>query len=147
MMPPSGGGKGNAYRRDMGANEKFVELSRKSAQAVAARIGALDTEKERTVLDIIRSSTMVSGRKTEACAEVRKALAFCRKGIDPALAHSLTSCAEASCGHEHRFLCLTRRRRPTEPERSVSNAIWVAIDKYLDQNRSILQQLVRTCHM
>ena len=27
-MPPPGGGKGNAYRRDMGINEKYVELSR-----------------------------------------------------------------------------------------------------------------------
>ena len=72
-MPPPGGGKGNAYRRDMGVNEKFVELSRKSAIEAAQLVCALDTEKEREVLDLVTSSTMVGtrmrcGRVTDSCA-------------------------------------------------------------------------------
>lgn len=142
-MPPPGGGKGNAYRRDMGVNEKFVELSRKSAIEAAQLVGALDTEKEREVLDLVTSSTMVGTRKREANAELRKALALCRKGIDPALRKNLTSCAEAGCGHEHRFLCLTRRRRPVGPENGVRDAVWPAIEKYLIHHRRLLQPLVR----
>ena len=142
-MPPPGGGKGNAYRRDMGINEKYVELSRKSAQEVAQRAGALDNEKERAVLNIISSSAMKGSRKTEAIAEVRKALALCRKGIDPSLEKKLIDCSVAGCAHEHRFLCLTRRRRPAEPENGVRDAVWAAIDNDLREKRNLLVPLVR----
>ena len=51
---------------------------------VAQSAGALDSDQERAALDIIQKSAMLGGRKKEACIGVRKALALCRKGIDPA---------------------------------------------------------------
>lgn len=142
-MPPPAFGKGNAFRRDLGVNEKFVELSRKSAQAVAARASVLDQAPEREVIDIIRTSALTGPRKTGACTEVRKALKLCRSGIDPKEEELLTTCSKAACGHEHAFLCLTRKRKPTMPEKEIAERVWTAIDAYLRAARSHLQPLVR----
>ena len=143
-MPPPGFGKGNAFRRDMGINEKFVELSRKSAQMLeAARSQAFDQEGERTVLDVITSSALASERKKVACVEVRKALKLCRQGIDPREEKTLTVCGNAGCSHEHRFLCRTRTRVPTQPEKGIAESVWKMISEQLRAARAILQPLVR----
>jgi hypothetical protein len=147
-MPPPACGKGNAYRRDFGVNEKFVELARNNAQAVAAAASRLDPEDDRKVLQIVTSSALKKERKDAACIEVRKALKVCRKGIDPKEEAELTHCKHAGCSHEHVFLCLTRgvlptTRKPTEPERSVAEAVWTAIGEYLRTTRAHLLPLVR----
>ena len=84
-MPPPGFGKGNAYRRDMGINEKFVELSRKSAQDVARRASEQDLAPEREILEII--TAMDTGKQIVILQEEDKRFVFyCAMGWRSALA-------------------------------------------------------------
>jgi hypothetical protein len=148
-MPPPAFGKGNAFKT--ATNDKFLELSRRDARRFEGLSASLDSESERTILQVITGSTLASARKNEACKEVRKALALCRRGIDP----STNKALQASClvcagsGRVHAFLCLREDGRRREPEKSLVRSIWPALDDYLIECRgNILEQLeqVRCFH-
>ena len=140
-MPPPAFGKGNAFRTVI--NDKYVELARKDAQRIAGLSAALDSERERQVLGVITSSSLDSERRQTACKEVRKALGLARRGVDPSNEKSITHCAVCKgTGRTHVFLCLTRQRNPSEPEKTVAHRAWREINEYLHECRAeILQQV------
>ena len=140
-MPPPAFGKGNAFRTTI--NDKFVELARKDAQRLAGLSAALDSEKERAIIDVVTCSALASDRKTTACKEVRKALTLTRRGVDPRTDKTVTDCMVCrGSGRPHTFLCLRTDGRRAEPEKSVALAVWREVDAFLVECRGqILEQV------
>ena len=136
-MPPPAFGKGNAFHKPI--NERFVELSRRDAKRLAGIAAALDSNKESDILRAVTTSALDGGRKQEACKEIRKALALCRRGVDPRAEESVVG---HKGGWVYTFLCLERIRKPAQPEKGVAASVWQALDKYLIECRGdILEQV------
>ena len=134
-MPPPGFGKGNAHTKP-GADEKYIELKRKTARMHAARALSIDSEKEKSILDIISNSPLDRERKVEALKATRDWLSLARKGIDPRIPNSgAKKCGHPKCSshkeHQHHFLCQTRPRKPTQPELGVKAAVEAAVGIFL----------------
>ena len=139
-------GKGNAHNAP-GSSDKFVELSRKSAQAHAAASAAMDSEKDSKILDRINVSALDSDRKTHALKNTRAALRLAQRGVDPLTDSTFQSCDVCRSkpgARVHLFLCSQRERKPKGVEKDIQLRAFQDIAHYLAECRQILSQQVRT---
>ena len=139
-------GKGNAHNAP-GSSDKFVELSRKSAQAHAAASAAMDSQKDSKILDRINVSALDSDRKKHALKNTRAALRLAQRGVDPLTDSTFQSCDVCRSkpgARVHLFLCSQRERKPKGLEKDIQLRAFQDIAHYLAECRQILSQQVRT---
>ena len=138
-MPAPGFGKGHAFAKP-GVSSQYAVLSRKAARQKAEAALELDSDAERTIIDVVKAATasLPGDVKARAMKETRQVISYSRKGYDPETTPFLASCEvckEKKGARQHVFLCRTRysvekKRGAGRAEKEAADKIWSELNAY-----------------
>jgi len=126
-MPSPKSGSGSAFNKPQ-TTALFQRDRALATQNRSVAVQRNDTARESVVLQLISSSNLEVGRRTQALGEVRCAMKMAR---DLRLRELQPPCGkECTCTGGSNFLCPNRKRNPSPKEAAVANAVRKALREY-----------------